>query len=125
MKENNQSYEQEKRKRSRISINLNVIINFDGFKINTQTIDISLKGIFCKPHESVKAGKICSVLIWLTEEEKIEVKGQVVRSTSDGMAIDFQKMDIDSFSHLYRLIRYNCNDPDKLDKEFKYPAFVE
>ncbi|MFW6415287.1 MAG: PilZ domain-containing protein [Thermodesulfobacteriota bacterium] len=113
------------RKRSRVNINLSVVVGCGNNEIRTQTKNISLKGLLCFPHPSLQEEELCNVVIWLSEQVKIEVQGKVVRTTKDGTAIDFSKMSIESFSHLYNLVRLNCKDPDKLDKEFQYPAFVE
>ena len=125
MSNNEQESAQGKRKRSRIDINLSVIVNCGEEEIQTQTQNISLKGILCFPLPSIKPGETCDVLIWLTDTEKIEVQGYVARSGNDGPAIDFHKMSVESFSHLYNLVRLNSRDPDKLDREFQYPAFVK
>ena len=124
MSSNEQESLQEKRKRTRVSVNLDVLVSCGAGEISTQTQNISLKGILCFPHPSVKQDEICDVSIWLSEEIKIELQGKVVRSEVDGIAIDFNKMSVESFSHLYNLVRLNSKDPDKLDKEFQYPAFV-
>ncbi len=124
MSSNEQESLQEKRKRTRVSVNLNVLISCGAGEISTQTRNISLKGILCYPHASVKQDEVCSVYIWLSNEVKIDLQGKVVRSETDGIAIDFNKMSVESFSHLYNLVRLNSRDPDKLDREFQYPAFV-
>ncbi len=116
---------QDNRKRSRVSINLSVVVSCANNQIRTQTKNVSLKGLLCFPHPSLQEEQICDVTIWLSEEVVIEVQGKVVRTTKDGTAIDFSKMSVESFSHLYNLVRLNSRDPDKLDREFQYPAFVE
>jgi len=122
MDKDEQQLHEDKRKRTRVDIQLNAVIQCTNQEIQTQTQNISLKGILCLLH-SLQEGKVCEVIIWLSEEEYIQVQGEVVRTSQEGTAIDFIKMSSESFSHLYNLVRLNSQDPDKLDEELKYPAF--
>ena len=50
---------------------------------------------------------------------ELHIQGVVVHSDPDrGSAIQFQNMDVESFSHLRRLISLNLGDSETIDKEF-------
>jgi len=46
-------------------------------------------------------------------------KGKIVRSTEDGIGVDFTEMDLDSYEHLRNLVLLNANDVARIEGEFK------
>ncbi|MFP4428391.1 MAG: PilZ domain-containing protein [Desulfovermiculus sp.] len=112
------------RKRSRVHVVLKVHIACLDQAWTVHSKNISLKGLLCTPNPGMKEGQICDVRIALTEELYIQVQSKVVRSASTQLALDFIQMDEASFHHLRNLIRLNASDPDSIENELKYPAFV-
>jgi hypothetical protein len=107
----------EKRKYSRVGFatELRVQIKADGKEINLEgsSRDLSLKGIFLSTETKFSCGTKCSVMVCLTGSiEKIELlmKGTVVRNSDNGMGIVFDSMDVDTYSHLKNIVRYNRMD---------------
>ncbi len=114
----------ESRKRSRVNLTLEVTI---ARQDNTWTVyseNISLKGILCTPNPGLERNATCDLRINLTEDIHILVHSKVVRSSPDKLALDFVKMDETSFHHLRNLIKLNSSDPDCIEHELTYPAFV-
>jgi hypothetical protein len=48
---------------------------------------------------------------------QIHLTGKVVRLLPEGIGIFFEEMDLDSFSHLSKIIEYNSVDPEKVKDE--------
>lgn len=80
--------------------------------------DVSLKGmLFWSDPLPEKNDRISGTLT--LGETELHIKGVVVHSNPDrGAAIYFQDMDVESFSHLRRLISLNMGDSETIDKEF-------
>ena len=91
-----------------------------GAVTSTKTKDISLKGIYCYSDETFPEGTRCHIRLELRGAGvglDIEMKGHVVRRDAEGMALFFDEIDIESFSHLKNVLYYNTGDPERIDTE--------
>ena len=62
-------------------------------------------------------GEKCHVTILLSgtsSELKVNMAGEVIRNTEDGIGIYFDEIDIDSFYHLKNIVYYNTDHPDRI-----------
>ncbi|MFO7803168.1 MAG: PilZ domain-containing protein [Desulfovermiculus sp.] len=112
------------RKRSRVKVTLEVIIAWQNQTWIVYSENISLKGILCTFNPGLEVNATCDLRINLSEDVHILVHSKVARATPDRLALDFVKMDEMSFHHLRNLIKLNARDPDFIEHELKYPAFV-
>ena len=90
--------------------------------LSGRTRDMSVKGFYLVCDRSLPVGTECLVAVYLGEppgQVRIEMAGTVVRVDDTGMAIEFSKMDIDSFDHLRKLVLYNSTDTDQVEQELK------
>ncbi|MDH5649206.1 MAG: PilZ domain-containing protein, partial [Gammaproteobacteria bacterium] len=88
-----------------------------------ETRDISMNGIFVITAEKLPEHTLCDISLYLygTDDEiELRLKGTIVRLESDGMAVEFNQIDIDSFEHLKRIIQLNSVDPDSITDEFEH-----
>ena len=82
--------------------------------------DISIKGIFVQTRQPFSVGDPCTISIVLggsTSRESIKAEGKVVRREESGVGIFFESVDLDSFMHLKKLVLYNADDPEEVEKE--------
>lgn len=80
--------------------------------------DVSLKGMLFWSDPLPEQGAILTGALALGDMA-LHIQGVVVHSYPDrGAAIYFQDMDVESFSHLRRLISLNMGDSETIDKEF-------
>ncbi len=82
-------------------------------KLEGNSRDLSLKGIFVRTDKLFPRGTTCSVKIYLTGGiEKIElmIQGTIIRETEAGIGIIFNSMDVETYSHLKNIVRYNSKD---------------
>ncbi len=107
----------EKRKHSRVGFATDIeILLQSGEKAVTlkgSSKDLSLKGMFAGSRERFEPGTRCSVSIFLTggiEKIELRMKATVVRSSDRGMGIEFDSMDVDTYSHLRNIVYYNSGD---------------
>ena len=112
-----QQKESEKRKKARVNYETDIRIKLDKFEVRAlgSSRDLSLNGIFVKADDDIPVGTECMVEIRLsgtTESLPLKMQGTVIRKESSGIGISFNSMDIDSYTHLKNLVRYNSEDPD-------------
>ncbi len=50
----------------------------------------------------------------MIEAIALQMQGDVVRKTPSGIAIDFNFMDIDSYTHLKNIVQYNASELDDI-----------
>lgn len=112
----------ERRKDSRVTFTTTIDLCFHDETIhNCSTRDLSCKGVFVPGLKHRQNGDQCRLVIRLTGTEPdqlIEVKGEIVRKTSDGCGFHFKQMDLDSFQHLKNIVYFNSNTPDQLNEDF-------
>jgi hypothetical protein len=114
----------ERRKRTRIPVGFDINIVFQQKKIKVKTFNISLTGISCTSDSLFRANEPCEVNINLNPETNLVIAGKILRVDEKEAIIAFVSMDEDTFYHLKRLVQYNADDPDEIEKEIKNPAFV-
>lgn len=72
--------------------------------------DLSQKGVFAKTDDRFAPDTPCTVNVFLTgrvEDLPLEIRGRVVRQDEDGVGIVFESMDVDVYTHLKNIVRYN------------------
>jgi hypothetical protein len=114
---------EEKRRRSRVCAQFDAYVYIDGEKIPVSTQNISMKGALFCPEPRLAQGRECTLVFNLAKDIKVRLKGAVVRSDEEGMAIDFESMDESAFFHLRNMVRYSAQDADRIDQELQVPAF--
>jgi len=110
----------ESREFTRVPLHLEVQLKIaDKVIKSTQTRDLSMKGVFVICREKFPLHSPCDVSLFLQAMEPIEVhfRGKVEREMEGGLAIEFTEMDLESFEHLQKLLRYNSSDSDQIDEE--------
>lgn len=114
---------EDKRRRSRVSAQFDAYVYIDGEKIPVSTQNISMKGALFGPEPRLAEGRDCTVVFSLAKDIKVRLKCSIVRSSDEGVAIDFESMDESAFFHLRNMVRYSSQDADKIDQELQVPAF--
>lgn len=111
----------EKRDFTRVPFETKAVINWKGRSITGTVENLSLKGMFLKTSEEIEDDQEISIKIFLTGSSSqltIDLDGTVLRYENEGMAIRFQKIDIDSFIHLKNVVAYNQGNADEIMNEF-------
>ncbi|MBF0584640.1 MAG: PilZ domain-containing protein [Magnetococcales bacterium] len=114
-----ESTTQERRHFSRIEFRHKLtLIDEQGNEYPGAFNDISLKGMLFWSDPLPEAGEKLTGTLQLGEID-IQIVGNVVQShLARGAAILFKGMDVDSFSHLRRLVSLNMGDSETIDREF-------
>jgi hypothetical protein len=111
----------ERRKNRRVPFQVIATAQTDQISIKGMVDNLSMKGMFLTTMEILADGSPLEISIILSGSSSflsIKLKGRVVRQTEAGIAIAFQEMDLDSFTHLRNIIAQNCDDPDAAYEEY-------
>jgi len=115
--------DKERRRRTRVPVHFEVTFGAADAPIKVETENISLNGMLCKPDERLRAGDEGEIRIVLSPEVVIVARSKIVRSDAEGMAIAFADVEQESFFHLKKLVQYNTEDADVIDKELRKAGF--
>ena len=77
--------------------------------------DLSQRGVFVKTDKRPALDTVCRVNIYLSggiEDLRLEIQGRIVRHTEAGFGVEFESMDVDTYTHLKMLILYNIEGSD-------------
>lgn len=122
MSENNREF-------TRVPPKLEAVVAADAYHVSAcETRDISMHGVFVVTDDTLPQGTSCEVTLYLSgsfDEIEIALNGKVVRIDNNGMAIEFEKVDLESFEHLKKIILLNANDTDAVTAEFKGHAGIK
>ncbi len=104
----------ERRKSERVDFLTSISVDIEAgeniININGDSKDLSLKGIFVYTDEKVQKGSLCRVKIFLLrarDNVELNIRGRVARIENNGLGIIFDSIDVDSFSHLKNIVKYN------------------
>ena len=107
----------DRRKYSRVAFTTDIEIGIEAdgktIELKGNSKDLSLKGLFVSTSDVFASGTECDIRVGLSggiEKIELEIKGRVVRVSENGMGILFDSMDVDSYSHLKNIVKYNSVD---------------
>ncbi len=116
----------ERRRNTRVAFETTVYVSRAGENASDDIIrsrntrDVSMKGLYCVSNEVLPKDTRCHVEMVLSgtsSELRLHFTGKVVRTSQDGMGIEFEQMDPDSFFHLRNVLYYNTGDPERINRE--------
>ena len=112
------SQDEDRRKHDRVGfktgIKISLIVDGKEVKLETNSEDLSLKGVFIGTDRVFPVGTACFIKIYLTggqEDVVLSIQGTIVRQTQDGVGIEFDSMDVDTYSHLRNIVQSNRSNP--------------
>lgn len=114
--------EQDRRRNTRVVFQTTVDLKFpDQEFMDCETRDLSVRGTAVLDVKGPELGDQCEVSLHLsgmTSDLCLAMKGEVVRTEEDSIALHFFEIDLDSFFHLRNIVYYNTEDADKVEEEF-------
>ena len=109
-----------RRKKNRVFFKTSVQLEIGSAKIiiDGDSSDLSLNGIFIKIEETIPIGTKCHLKIDLLGREdtfQLKIDGTTTRIDPNGIGIQFKAMELDTYTHLKKIIMYNTTDnPDTI-----------
>lgn len=111
--------------RIQFKMNTEIVINDELFSTDNIT-NLSVGGCLLPIDKEIASGTSCQIKITLegtTDEMAIRIEGEVVRTTPEGLAINFVRIDPESLFHLQNIVKYNSPDADVIESEIdKHPG---
>lgn len=95
-------------------------LEIDGHTYPTELLDLSLKGALVKKPAETLPTEPKTVFLKLPLSDSTEhliMQVSIVHHHADFLGLHCEKIDIDSISHLRRLLELNLGDPELLSRE--------
>jgi hypothetical protein len=111
----------EKRELTRVAFDIEAVVKCQEHTFSGKVDNLSLKGMFIRTAEKLNLHDTIQITIHLageTSDLEINLNGTIVRITEQGIGIQFDKVDLDSFIHLRNIVAYNSGDEDRVMDEF-------
>lgn len=98
-----------------------VRLTTDAGTVDAVLLDISLKGALVEvPRRwSGKGGDACQLKLHLAEGVIIAMWGKIAHVEGDFVGVRCETIDLDSITHLRRLVELNSGDPELLERELQ------
>ncbi|WP_151671665.1 PilZ domain-containing protein [Nitrincola schmidtii] len=116
------SPEQERRRFTRIHFDAECEVHYPGGAIVMQLVDISLRGVLLRfDHKlSLEIGGEAEVNIYLANDVLIRMKTQLNYAQPPNYGFFVKEIDLESMSHLRRLLELNLGDEALLERELEH-----
>jgi hypothetical protein len=108
------------RKFSRVPFHVTATATAAGRSFQGKVSNLSMNGLFLETPDRLPDGEVAELVITLqgTDPEiVVSFLGRVCRLTEDGIGFCFEKIDLDSYTHLRNIIAYNMADAEKVMDE--------
>jgi len=116
----------ERRKRTRVPFTIKARLVAPGVKRQEcETKNLSVNGVLIVGAAETKVGSLCGIELFGTLKNssfRVRIKAKAIRTTENGAAFAFQKMDEDCYALLQTVVIYNAEDPVAVGGEFS-PRF--
>jgi len=109
----------EKRNFSRVDFRIVATVKHGARQFVGAVSNLSLGGVFLVTDQRLPIGEVAEILIALDDqpENSVTMTGRVARAAPEGIAINFEKMDSDSYIHLKNLVALNSGDEGRIQDE--------
>lgn len=108
------------RKFSRVPFHVVATVTAGSRSFQGAVENLSMNGLLVRTTERLPEGEAVEIVITLAgtdPEVRVAFNGRAARLTEDGIGFHFEKVDLDSYTHLKNIIAYNLADPDKVIEE--------
>ncbi|KII77419.1 PilZ domain-containing protein [Vibrio renipiscarius] len=113
----------ERRRFSRIVYQALAVVTQDNIQVNANLNDLSLHGLLldCSNHTSLDPLNPISVQFQLLDSDiTIQLTGKIVETVQSQVRITIEQIDIDSISHIKRMVELNVGDDELLHREIEH-----
>ena len=112
-----------RRQFSRIIFKAEARVHAEGKEFSVEILDISLKGALFRPEKpvSIPAGTPAILQMRLDEMGTlIRMEGPITHARQDQFGLACHEIDLDSITHLRRLVELNLGDSSLLERELQH-----
>ena len=111
---------QERRTNLRIPFQAEIIMQSGNEEWSCNLLDISLKGMLVEPPDNldIDTSQPCALALFLGEDASIHARVNITHVLPNGnWGLQWKHIDVDSLTHLRRLLELNLDDPNLLNRE--------
>ncbi|BFM17667.1 PilZ domain-containing protein [Maricurvus nonylphenolicus] len=110
---------EERRRFSRVSFHATTHISQGNNQCQAELCDISLKGVLLTPSSecTLDPTDLITVSIRLADDAEIVMQTRQARHDGETLGLICESIDVESISHLRRLIELNLGDPNASERE--------
>lgn len=111
----------QRRKYSRIHFHTGARLSIGAIEFDCEVRDLSLKGALLQIHEGTLpvVGETCLLEIALDAQgPTIRMEGEIAHTEGRKLGLTCREIDLDSITHLRRLLELNLGAPELLNREF-------
>lgn len=108
------------RRFSRVAFRIEATVKTTGHLFTGNVENLSMNGMFLATGEVLPLDEQVEISMVLTgsdPEISLCFKARVCRLTDEGIGFRFEKIDLDSYTHLKNIIAYNIDDSEKVMEE--------
>jgi len=116
----------ERRQYQRVSFDSTARLTSAEQAFSCQVVDLSIHGVLIRPHGVIRAeiGSTFELYIPLSESDSPEEQGikmslTLAHSTPESLGFTCTTIDLDSITHLRKIIELNSGHPDMLERELE------
>jgi pSer/pThr/pTyr-binding forkhead associated (FHA) protein len=115
----NPDLQEDQRRFTRIPFDADAILSDDGREWSCELIDLSLKGALIRQPEgwTGSAGEHYRLSLILDAETRIQMDTSVAHQENGNVGLACRDIDLDSITHLRRLVELNLGDANLLERE--------
>ncbi len=109
------------RKFTRATFSLQAELDHRGKISQGEVVNLSLQGLLVRTRATIQPGEPLRITLRVTGQTSslaIHADATAVRATAEGVAVRFEKVDLDSYIHLRHLLADKVGGVDKIDQEF-------
>ena len=84
-------------------------------RFTSNSKDLSQRGVFVNTDKRPSLDTPCRVNVYLSggiDDLKLEIQGRIVRHTDAGFGVEFESMEVETYTHLKTLVLYNIESSD-------------
>lgn len=107
----------EKRNFTRVDFSVWASIKFEDQVFFGDIDNVSLQGLFFKTDQEVPLNISVGVTVYNTSNSSFFLNARVVRREKNGVGMQIQKIDANSFISLRNIVAMHCNDQDVVMRE--------
>lgn len=114
--------EEERRRFTRVNFDAECEVHYQGGAMVMQLVDVSLRGVLLQfDHKlALGIGEPAEINIYLANDVLIRMKAQLSYTQPPRYGFFVTEIDLDSMSHLRRLLELNLGDEDLLERELEH-----
>ena len=109
----------EKRHYCRVPFIHQARLSLNGQQWNCSLLDISLKGVLMEPPENIDCNQdeLYTINLTLSPEAQINMQARLIHTEERHLGFKWVDIDLDSLTTLRRLLEFNLNDADEINRE--------